>query len=738
MTTLIAPAFLADGVSRRRFLAGSAGLTFGITFGLGNTVTLFDARATEASFQPNAWIEIGTDGTVTLIAPAAEMGQGAFTSLPMLIAEELDADWSMVRIEQAPAEKEYGNPLFGGAQVTGGSRTSRGYFTPLRLVGAQARRVLLMNVAEKWGVPVSELTTKPNMVVHEASGRSISYGEIAKFAKVPAQLPQVAEADLKPQGQWRIIGTDVPRLDVPSKVDGSAQYGIDIYLPDMLYAAILRAPVQGEAPDKVDDAAAMTVRGVLKVVTLPFGVAVVAPDYWTAHKGKNALKATWKKGSEAETYDSLKVLDDYAAIAKDWSRRGVVALSQGDVDAGFKGTAKIVTADYRTEHVYHAPMEPMNTTVRVKADRTVEVWTPTQAPTFVQAAASKAAGTTPDKVEVHSTFLGGGFGRRVEQDVTVDATLLSKVMQRPIKVLWSREDDVRNDKYRPATAQRIEAALDGEGKIVAWRWRLVGESILRRAQPQRLVDAKGIDGPVIEGHETIYTIPNQYHDWVEDDRGIDVGFWRAVGPGYTLFAVETFMDELAQAAEKDPIAFRLAHLTDPRAQKVLKAVAEMADWPRKRPDRGLGVACAYYPGLWFCHVAQVAEVSVNRDTGAIRVHRMWAAVDPGVTISPANVAYQIEGGMVFGTSAALHERITIAAGEIEQSNFHDYPLLRIDEAPEIEVKLLPDQYARPAGVGEAGLPPAAPAIANAVRALTGAKLRQLPMLPERVMAAIKA
>ena len=273
--------------------------------------------------------------------------------------------------------------------------------------------------------------------------------------------------------------------------------------------------------------------------------------------------------------------------------------------------------------------------------------------------------------------------------------------------------------------------------IVGWRWRLVGASILRRAQPQRLEELKGVDGPVIEGHETIYTIPNQHHDWVEDNRGIDVGFWRAVGPGYTVFGIETFMDELAHAAEKDPVEFRLAHLTDPRAQKVLKAVAEMADWGRKRPGRGLGVACAYYPGLWFCHVAQVAEVSVNKDTGVIRVHKMWAAVDPGVTISPANVAYQIEGGMVFGASAALHERITIAAGVIEQSNFYDYLLLRSDEAPEIEVKLLPDQNARLAGVGEAGLPPTAPAIANAVRALTGAKLRQLPMLPERVIAAIK-
>src|SRR5579883_2315919 len=725
-------------IDRRRFLKGSAGLTFGIAFAAGTTLTLFDADAEGTSFQPNAWIQIGTDDTVTLIAPAAEMGQGAFTSLPMLIAEELDADWSKIKVVQAPADKDYGNPLFGGAQVTGGSRGARGYFTPLRLVGAQARRVLLMNAAEKWGVPVGELTTKPNLVVHAASGRSMSYGEIAGFAKMPATMPQVTEADLKPQSQWRLIGTNLPRLDVPSKVNGTAQFGIDIYLPDMLYAAILRPPIQGEAPESVDDAAAMKVTGVIKVITLPFGVAVVAPDYWTAQQGKRALKVTWKTGTKAESYDGQKVLDDYTSAARDWSRKGITVVSEGDVEAAFKGAAKVVTADYQNEHVYHAPMEPMNTAAWVKGDGAVEVWTPTQSPTLVQLVAAKIGGTTPDKVKVHSTFLGGGFGRRIEQDITADATLISKIMQRPIKVVWSREDDVQNDKFRPATAQRLEAALDHHGMITGWRWRLVGESILRRAQPDRLEAAKGVDGPVIEGHETIYTIPNQHHDWIEDDRGIDVGFWRAVGPGYTVYAVETFMDELAHAAGKDPLAFRLAHLKDPRAHKVLNAAADMAHWGRKSEGRALGVAYAYYPGLWFCHVAEIAEVSVDKESGAIRVHKIWAAADPGVTISPANVAYQIEGGIVFGTSAALHERITIKGGKVQESNFHDYPLLRLNEAPEVEVKIMADEKARVGGVGEAGLPPAAAAIANAVRALTGAKLRQLPLLPERVKAAMKA
>ncbi len=723
-------------LTRRGFI-GSAGLTFGIAIA-GSSVTLFDALADAAKFEPNAWIEIGTDNTITLIAPASEMGQGAFTSLPMLIAEELDADWSRIKVVQAPAGKDYGNPLFGGAQVTGASRGARGYFMPLRLVGAQARRVLLLNVAEQWQVPVDELTTKPNLVVDEKTGRSISYGDVAKFAKLPAEMPKVAEADLKPQAQWRLIGKDLPRLDIPEKVNGGAQYGIDMYLPDMLYAAVMRAPVQGEAPDTVDDSEAMKVAGVIKVVTLPFGVAVIAPDYRTGLKGKNALKVTWKKGAQAESYDSLKVLDDYAAIAKDWTHKSVVGLKTGDADTAFKGAAKVITADYRSEHVYHAPIEPTNTTAWVKGDGTVEVWTPTQAPTFVTLAASKVAGTTPDKVLVHTTFLGGGFGRRIEQDITVDAVLLSKIMQKPIKVLWSREDDVKNDKYRPATAQRLEAALDHHGKIVGWRWRLVGESIFRRALPPALEAAKGFDTAVCDGHETNYTIPNQYHDYVEDDRGIDVGFWRAVGPGYTIFAIETFMDELAHAAGKDPLAFRLEHLDDPRAHKVLKAVADMAHWGRKSEDTALGLAYAYYPDVWYCHVAQIAEVSVDKASGAIRVHKIWAVVDPGTTISPANVAYQIEGGAIFGTSAALHERITITGGVVKQSNFHDYPLLRINEAPVLEVKLMPDPTARVAGVGESGLPPAAPAIANAVYALTGKRLRELPMLPERVKAAAKA
>jgi isoquinoline 1-oxidoreductase beta subunit len=725
-----------SALTRRRFI-GSAGLTFGLAL-TGSSVTLGQAFAEGGAFQPNAWIEIGVDNTITLIAPAAEMGQGTFTSLPMVIAEELDADWSKIKVVQAPAGKDYGNPLFGGAQVTGASRSARAYFTPLRLVGAQARRVLLMSVAERWNVPIGELTTKPSLVVHEKSGRSISYGEVATFAKVPAALPQVAEADLKPQSQWRIIGKDLPRLDIPAKVNGTAQYGIDVYLPDMLYAAVLRPPVQGSGPDKVDDAEAMKIKGVVKVVSLPFGVAVIAPDYWTAAKGKNALKVTWKKGAKAEAYDSRKVLDDYAAIAKDWQRKGVVALADGDVEKAFKGAAKVITADYRSEHVYHAPIEPTNTTAWVKGDGTVELWTPTQAPTFVALASAAVAETTPDKIVVHTTFLGGGFGRNLEQTITVDAVLLSKIMQKPIKVLWSREDDLKTDKFRPATAQRLEAALDAKGKIVGWRWRIVAESILRRAAPDMLAAGKGVDIAVCDGHETNYTIPNQYHDWVEDDRGVDVGFWRAVGPGYTIFAIETFMDELAHAAHQDPLAFRLAHLSDPRAHKVLKAVADMAHWGRKSEGRALGLAYAYYPDVWFCHVAQIAEVSVDKETGRIRVHKIWAAVDPGPTISPANVAYQIEGGAIFGTSAALFERITFAHGEVQQSNFHDYPVLRIDEAPVVEVKLLPEQNARMAGVGESGLPPAAPAIANAVRALTGAKLRHLPMLPERVKAALKA
>jgi isoquinoline 1-oxidoreductase beta subunit len=726
-------------IGRRGFLAGSAGLTFGLAFGSGMSVTLVGAEAAAGDFEPNAWIAIGTDDSVTIVSPAAEMGQGVFTSMPMIVAEELDADWTKVKVVQAPHNpKNFGNPLFGGAMVTGASRTSRGYWPGLRMAGAQARQVIIENAASHWQVPASELTTKPNMVVHAKTSRTISYGEVAKFAKVPAALPKLTEADLKKPSEWRIIGTDVQRPDIPGKTNGTVKFGIDTFVPNMLYASILRSPVQGNGPDKVDDSAAMKVKGVTKVIPLDYGVAVVGTDIWATKQGKEALKVTWKTGAKADSYDSQKALDEYMAAARDYQgQKGVVAFQTGDLDAAFKGAAKKFAAEYKSDHVYHCTMEPMNATAWVKGDE-VEVWTPTQAPTLVAVVASKVAGTKPEKVTVHTTFLGGGFGRRIEQDTTVDAVVLSKITGRPVKVVWSREDDVTHDFYRPSTAQRLEAAVDDKGKVVGWRHRIVAESIYARANPAAYERAKGVDAPVIDGSQLNYTIPNQLHDYVRQERGFAVGFWRAVGPGYTTFAVETFVDELAANAGMSPIDYRLQMLSDERAKNVIREVAKMARWGEKREGRALGIAYAGYPTFWETHIAEVVEISLNRDTGEIRVHKVWAALDPGVAIHPQNILAQVEGNIVMGTSQTLKETITVKGGAVQESNFHDYPVLRMDEAPEVETKILTSGSEKIGGMGEVALPPVAPAVANAIAAMTGKRLRHLPFLPEAVKATLKA
>lgn len=728
-------------VGRRGFLAGSAGLTFGIAFGSGMTVTVFDASAQTAkrSFEPSAWLKIATDGVISIMVPASEMGQGVYTSLPMIVAEELDADWRKVRPVQALNNtKAYGNPMFGGLMVTGASRTLRGYWMPLRMAGAQARMILIQNVAEQWKVPAGELTTEPSTVVHAKSGRKIGYGEIAAFAKIPAEAPKIVEADLKPPEKWRIIGKNVQRLDVPMKTNGAAKYGIDIFVPGMVHAALLQSPVQKNAPDKVDDGAALKVKGVEKVIALPIGVAVIANSTWAAKQGKEALKVTWKTGGKADAYDSDQVLKDFLAIARDPAQAGVVIGEHGKVEPALAGAAKRLSAEYGAEHVYHATMEPMNCVVSVKGQE-VEIWAPTQSPSFATFAAAGVVGTTPDRIVVHTTFLGGGFGRRADQDWLVAGLILSKMLQKPVKVTWSREDDVKNDKYRPLVAQRIEAGLDGNGKIVGWKHRIVAESIFQRVDPKAVERAKGNDEPVTEGVDTFYGIPNQQNVYLRQERGIDVGFWRSVGPGYTVYAFETFMDELAKAAGKDPIQFRLAHLDDPRGRKVIEAAAKMANWGQKRPaGRALGIAYAGYPHFWETHIAEVAEVSLDRASGKVRVHKVWAAIDPGIVVQPNNVRSQVEGGIVHGVSHALLEKITIKKGEVQQSNFHDYELLRMDECPEVAIQIIANPKEKIGAIGEVSLPLVAPAIANAVYALTGKMVRTQPMSPDVVTATLKA
>ena len=718
-----------QGISRRAFLLSSGAAAVAVTFGSLSKKVL----AQTGPYAPNGWVRVGTDNIVTIYAPAAEMGQGVMTAMPLLIAEEMDLDWNLCRVEQAPNNpKVFGNPLFGGGMVTGASRTTRGYYELMRLAGMQAREIMLQNVGRKLDVPVSDLSTEPHHVVHKATGRRMSYGEIAAFAQVPASPPQFTREHLKPQKDFRLIGKDIPRVDVPGKVSGQAKYGIDTRLPGMLYATLQRPPVQGEKPEKVDDAAAKKVPGVKAVVPLPYGVGVIADTYWAARKGRDALKVTWSSGAKARAYSSEKVLAEYRARARNFSDTGVEFVKTGDPEPALAG-GKVLHAEYSSQHVHQAPMEPMNCTARVDGDK-IEIWSPSQAASLVGLAAT-IAGFKPENTKVNITLLGGGFGRRVDFDYVIDAALLAKSVQgTAVKVVWTREDDVRHGKYRPLVAQHLSAALDAQGNPVALRHRIVAESIYARAAPPAFQKAGGRDLPVCEGAEHItYGIPNHVLYYLREQRGVDCGFWRGVGSGYTKFAIETFMDEMAAAAGKDPVSYRLALLKkDPRATAVIEEVVRMSQWHSPRPrGRALGIA---YSDSWETHCAQVAEVSLDRKTGKVRVHEVWCAVDTGVALQPRNVAAQMESSIMFGISAALAEKITLKDGAVEQSNFHDYPVLRMDEAPQVHVNVMVTEN-KPGGIGEVGLPPVAPAVANALFKLNGGKrLRDLPFKAELLKA----
>ena len=722
-------------LSRRSFMVTAGGFSAAVAFG--DSKAFAQAMKAGAPFKPNAWVTIGKDNVITIVSPAAEMGQGVMTAMPALVANDMDADWAKVKVVQAPADaKSYGNRLFGGAMVTGGSRTTQGYYQPLRIVGAQTRAILIAAAAEQWKVPAAELTTEPGMVVHAKSKRKISYGALAAKAKVPSDMPKIEAKDLKPLDQCRYIGKDLPRVDVPLKVNGKAIYGMDVQVPGMLYGAILRAPVEGERPERVDDAAARAVPGVRQIVWLTYGVGIIAETVEASKKAKDALKVEWSKTAKARSYDSDKVGQEYLAIARDLTKKGVDVEKHGDADAAISGAAKTLTAEYLSEHVTHACMEPMNATAVVRGNK-VEVWAPNQSPTLTQVFAARTAGTIPPNVTVHSTLLGGGFGRRADWDFTVDAVSLAKAMPgTPVKMIWSREDDIRHGKGRPLVAQHMTVGLDANNNIVGWRHRLVGCSIYARFSPAAYQAGKGKDVPFHEGVEFKYDFPAARSEFIREDRGISVHVWRSVGSGYTKFAMETLLDQVAKLRNEDPVAYRLSLLKkEPRAAAVVQEAAKMADWGKKREGRALGIA---YSDSWNTHCAMAIEISLDRASGKIKVHNVWAAVDPGVALQPANVAAQIESAVIYGLSHCFHEELTYKNGEPQQSNFHDYQVLRMDEAPDVHVKVMPSNKDHPGGIGEVGLPPVGPAIANAVFAMTGKSLRHLPMTPARVAAALKA
>ncbi|MPY69273.1 MAG: molybdopterin-dependent oxidoreductase [Alphaproteobacteria bacterium] len=722
------------GVSRRGFMLGTAGLTFAVSVGGWMTARSAEVAAASGRMEATAWVTVGVDNSITIMQPAAEMGQGVMTSLPMIVAEELDADWSKVSVAFAPPNhKVYGNPGFGGFLVTVASRSTTGYWDTLRMAGAQARRVLLDAVAHKWDVPVAELTTGPSVVMHRKSGRKISYGEIARFASPPKELPKLTEADLKKPSEFRIIGQDIPRVDIPAKVNGSASFGMDVQVPGMLYASILRAPAEGNAPAKVDDAGALKVNGVRQVVKLPYGVAVLGDTVEATRTGRDALEVGWSAAKDA-VFNSEKAVADYVAKARDVSQKGVAFHAEGDAPAANAAAARRVVREYFADYTYHAQMEPMNATAWVKDD-VVEVWAGSQTQSFSALAAAKAAGVKPGQVRFHMQYLGGGFGRRAQVEYVVDAVLLSKAVGKPVKVIWSREDDVQFGKLRPMTAHRIEAGLDADGRLVGWHHRVVGESVLAYTSPDRLKKAKGKDTLTMAGAEVGYGIPNSLAEHIVDGGAARLAAWRAIGAGYTKFAIEAFIDDLAREVGKDAIALRLELLEKlPRARKVIEEVVAMSDYRRKRDGTALGFA---YAEVVHSYAAAVAEVSVDRGTGKIRVHNFWNAVDPGIAVQPQNIVAQAESNIVYGLGQCLKERITLDGGVIQQSNFHDYEVMRMADVPEIHTKVISTDN-RPTGIGEFALPLTGGAVSNAVMALTGKRLSHMPFTPERVQVALKA
>ena len=725
---------------RRRFMVGAAGFTFGVTLGMPPSL-LAGSASTAAAAQEvvvNPWVTLSSDGTIAIMSPAAEMGQGSLTALPLILAEELDADWSKVRIVPSPAsDKVYGNPQFGGLQYTAGSATVTGYYKNMRLFGAQVRQVLLANAARQWNVAVAELATEPSTVVHAKSGRRLSYGEIAVFAEIPATAPEVRPEQLKKTSEFRLIGNDVTRVELPGKVNGSAQYSIDVQLPGMIYGVILRAPVEGSAPEKIDDAAARAIEGVITTVRLPYGVGVLAATPWAAFKAKNTLKVTWSRNAKAWGYSDARAYPTFATAARDLARSGLAWEKVGDAPAALAQAQTVVESEYRCDYAYHAQMEPLNSVAAVSpAGDAVEIWCGTQSQTMAVTAAAKALGISTERVTFHGMLLGGGFGRRGHRDeeFVVDSVLMSRAAKKPVKVLWTREDDVRNGRFRPLYVHYLRAGLDAAGRIVALHQRVACDQVLAFQDPVRSASSKGLDNIAMRGTELkTYDIPNRLAEQISQETGIRTSSLRAIGVGPNKFASEVFLDEIAARRGIDPVALRLELLKDaPRGRDVVTAVAKMADWGRKRDGRGLGFAYCDYSGT---QLGAVAEVSVERATGQIRVQQIWLTIDPGVAVQPDNVIAQSESSIVYALGLALTERITIDDGVVAQSNFYDYQVPRMRDVPEIHIKLMPTDN-HPTGAGQMATPLIAPAIANAVFQLTGVRIRRTPMLPALVKQAL--
>jgi isoquinoline 1-oxidoreductase beta subunit len=702
-------------LSRRSFLATSAAIGGGLMLSLSLPLGRSEAAQSEG-FAPNAFIRIGSDGQVVLIMPYVEMGQGTYTSIPMLIAEELDVSLKQVRLEHAPPnEKLYANPLL-GVQATGNSNAMRGAWKPLREAGATARVMLVAAAAKRWGVDAKSCRAQEGEVIHVPTGRRLKYGELAAEA---AKMPVPAEVTLKAPANFKLIGTPAKRLDAPAKVNGTAVYGIDARPPGVKIATLVQSPVFGGRVKSLDDTAAKAVKGVRQIVRLDDAVAVVADHMGAAKKGLAALKIEWDDGPHAK----LTTADVARELEQATLGSGAVAQNIGDADKAMASVTTKIEAIYQVPFLAHATMEPMNCTVHCRKDA-CEIWIGTQAIARVQAMAAKAAGLPLENVTVHNHLIGGGFGRRLEADGAVRAVQIAQRVDGPVKVVWTREEDIQHDMYRPYWVDRISAGLDERGRPVAWKNRFAGSSVIARWLPPGFKD--GLDPDSTEGAiDLVYDLPNVRVEYVRvEPPGIPTAFWRSVGPSHNVFVTESFIDELAAAAKQDAVAYRRALLDkSPRAKAVLDLAAEKAGWGQALPKgSGRGVSLQFVFGSY---LAQVAEVEVSTE-GAVRVRRVVCAVDCGIVINPNTVRAQIQSGIMFGATAALYGEITLKNGRVEQTNFDTYQMLRMNEAPTIEVHIVKSAEP-PGGMGETGTSAIVPAIANAICAATGKRLRKMPV-----------
>lgn len=703
-------------LTRREFIkvvsVAGGGLVLGLY--LPSKEELLVPELTQASrFEPNVWLKIDKYGTTTITVARSEMGQGIRTSLPMIVAEELEADWSTVRIESALADAKYGD------MTTGGSSSVRQSWEPLRKAGATAREILITAAAQTWSVDRATCRAEEGSVIHKPSGRRLTYGQLVETA---AKLPVPSDVPLKDPKNFRIVGQSLPQLETREKVEGSAIFGIDMKMPRMLVAMVERCPVFGGKVKTFDATKALSTKGVRHVIEIPSGVAVVADSTWAAMQGRKALSVTWDEGEHAGLKsDSIRKM-----FEEEIKRVGVIARKEGNATTTLANAANKLEAVYEVPYLAHAPMEPMNCVARVYED-SAEIWAPTQTPQWAQRAVAGMMKLAPEKVKVHTTLLGGGFGRRLMWDYVVEAAHVSKAVNTPVKVIWTREEDIRHDFYRSASYHRVAAGFDKSGQLIAWKHHLVAQSIMAQNLP-KYFDENSPDS--VDGAKQLpYTVPNILVSAVVASTFIPVGWWRSVYNTQNAFVNECFLDEIAVTMRVDPYEFRRSLLPgDSRLRGVLEYVADKAKWGTSPAEgRARGIACHASFGSFF---AEVAEVSVNK-AGNVRVHKVVCALDCGPVVNPDTVKAQIEGAIVYGLSAALMGEITIDRGRVQQGNFDDYPMLSFDEMPVVDVHILPSTEAL-GGIGEPGVPPIAPAVCNAVFAATGKRIRRLPIRKEEL------